>query len=470
MTRRPTLRRAGTLAGSMLTSLALAAGTAAAGPVGSPGIGDPYYPTDGNGGYDVSDYDINLAYDPPSRQLDGDTTITARATQDLSRFNLDLTGLTVHSVRVNGTPASFTRSGQHELSITPPDGLSEGDDFRVEVTYAGVPQSVPDSVGTSGWQISQSGGAFAAGEPHSASTWYPVNDHPQDKARHQVTARVPQGWKVVSNGRELGTTDRNGWTTSRWAARNPMASYLSTIGIDHWDLEHSQLRDGTPVVDAYAPGADKAKAPEQRLPEVLDFLSSKFGEYPHSAAGGVFLADPIDFSLETQSRPTYTSKGANLTTIVHEQAHQWYGDSVSVNRWRDICLNECFASYAQWMWNEDKEHQNLDDKYRQTVAKEPPQFWSGPLVDMGAGNEFTSVYDKGQLALHALRRQIGDADFDRLLHAWPALHRNGNASWEQFEDLAQEISGQDLHGFFQAWFHDTRKPADQYLWPGPLKP
>lgn len=470
MTSRGTLRRAGTLAGSMLASLALAAGTASAGTVGGAGIGDPYYPTDGNGGYDVHDYNVNIAYDPPSRQLDGDTIITARATQDLDRFNLDLTGLDVHSVRVNGAPAQFTRSDQHELSVTPSNSLSEGDTFRVEVTYAGIPQTIRDSVGTGGWQFSQTGGAFAAGEPHSASSWYPVNDHPQDKAKFQVTARVPQGWKVISNGREISDTDRNGWTVSHWAADNPMASYLSTIGIDHWDMERSQLPDGTPLVSAYAPGTDNAKAPEHRLPEILDFLSSKFGPYPHDAAGGIFLADPISFSLETQTRPTFTSKGSNLTTIVHEQAHQWYGDSVSVHRWRDVCLNECFASYAQWMWNEDKEHQNLDDKYRQAVAQADPQFWSGRLVDMGQGNEFTSVYDKGQLAVHALRRQIGDEAFDRLLHAWPALHRNGNASWEEFEDLAKKISGQDLDDFFQAWFHDDKKPADQYLWPGPLKP
>jgi len=468
MTPRPTLRRAGTLAGSLIASLALAASPAFAGAAGSPGIGDPYYPADGNGGYDALDYDVNVAYDPPTRQLDGDTTVTARATQDLDAFNLDLNGLTVHSVRVNGAPAQFSRSGAHELTVTPQSSLDKGDLFRVEVTYAGVPQSLPGDVGTAGWQISQSGGAFAAGEPHSASTWYPVNDHPQDKAQYQITARVPQGWNVVSNGRETATTEKNGWTTSRWATRNPMASYLSTIGIDRWSIDRSRLADGTPVVDAYAPGAEKAREPERRLPEVLDFLSSKFGPYPHAAAGGIFLADPIDFSLETQGRPTYTSRGANLTTIVHEQAHQWYGDSVSVHRWRDVCLNECFASYAQWMWDEEKEHQNLDDRYRAAVEQARPQLWSGKLVDMGPGNEFGAVYTKGKLAVHALRRQIGEQNFEQLLRVWPQLHRNGNASWEQFEKLAEQISGQDLDEFFQEWFHGDQKPSDEYLWPGDL--
>lgn len=453
----------------MVTSLALASGTALAAEAGSPGIGDPYYPTDGNGGYDVADYDVNISYDPPSQHLDGTTTIAARATQDLDRFNLDLRKLNVRSVKVDGEPAEFSRSDGHELVVTPKQPLSQDDQFDVEVVYDGTPEPINDSVGTGGWQNSQSGGAFAAGQPHSASAWYPVNDHPRDKAKFHVAARVPEGWKVVSNGTERNTSTEGGWTTSEWASENPMASYLTTIGIDKWDIRRSQLADGTPVVDAYAPGAERAESNERRLPEILDFLSSKFGEYPHASAGGIFLADPIGFSLETQTRPVYTVK-ADLDTIVHEQAHQWYGDSVSIDKWRDICANECFASYAQWMWQEEKEGQNLDQKYRDAVRTADPDFWSGKLVDMGAGNEFTSVYDKGQLAVHALRRQIGEPAFDRVLKEWPRQHRDGNATWEQFEDLTERISGQNLDGLFQEWFHSDRIPSEQYLWPGPLNP
>lgn len=469
MTRRATARRAGLTTGCVVASLALATGTALAAEAGSPGIGDPYYPTDGNGGYDVADYDVNVSYDPPSQHLDGTTKIAARATQDLDRFNLDLHKLNVRSVTVDGEPAQFSRAGDHELVVNPKDQLSQDESFDVEVVYDGKPEPIEDSVGTGGWQTSQSGGAFAAGQPHSASAWYPVNDHPRDKAKFHLAARVPEGWKVVSNGTERSTGTADGWTTSEWASENPMASYLTTIGVDKWDVRRSQLSDGTPVVDAYAPGAEAAERNERRLPEILDFLSSKFGEYPHASAGGIFLADPIGFSLETQTRPVYTVK-ADLDTIVHEQAHQWYGDSVSIDKWRDICQNECFASYAQWMWQEEKEGQNLDQKYRDAVRTESPEFWSGKLVDMGQGEEFTSVYDKGQLAVHALRRQIGEPAFDRVLKEWPQLHRGGNAHWEQFEQLTERISGQDLDGFFQEWFHGDRIPSEQYLWPGPLHP
>jgi aminopeptidase N len=155
--------------------------------------------------------------------------------------------------------------------------------------------------------------------------------------------------------------------------------------------------------------------------------------------------------------------------VVHENAHQWYGNSVSVKEWRDICLNECFASYAQWLWNEAKEGVNLDDEYRTQVARSTDRLWSGKLYDMGAGNEFSAVYEKGPLALHALRRQIGEDAFNRVLKEWPTKHKDSNASWPEFEEFVQDIAGQDLSAFFDAWFDGTTQPADKFLYPGPLR-
>jgi aminopeptidase N len=139
---------------------------------------------------------------------------------------------------------------------------------------------------------------------------------------------------------------------------------------------------------------------------------------------------------------------------------------VSVNSWADICLNECFASYAQWLWDEAKEHKNLDDRYRAQVGKD--QLFAGKLYDMGAGKEFTAVYTKGPMALHALRRQIGEDAFNQVLREWPAKHKDGNATWPEFEEFVQQAAHQDLRGFFDAWFRDTKRPADKFLYPGTL--
>jgi aminopeptidase N len=437
--------------------------------VGADGAGDAYYPTDGNGGYDVTGYHVSISYDPQSRHLDGDTVITATATQDLTTFNLDLHGFDVSAVEVDDKPATFERAGEHELVITSPAGVASGATYRTRVRYAGVPKALGESgLGANGWQISKSGGAFAAGEPHSATSWFPANDTPRDKATFKLTVRVPDGWTVISNGREESSTSDGGWTTSTWVEPNRIATYLTTIGIDKWTFERSTLPGGIPVVSTYAPGTESKREVESRLPEIIEFLTAKFGPYPQSAAGGIYINESIGFSLETQTRPIYAT-WAELPVVVHENAHQWFGNSVTVASWADICLNECFASYAQWLWDEAKGGKDLDAEYRTDVARAPNRLWSGKLYDMGAGNEFGAVYTKGPLALHALRRQIGDPAFDRVLHEWNARHKDGNASWPQFEDLAQEVAQQNLRPFFDAWFRADTKPADEFLYPGNLR-
>ncbi|WP_199441060.1 M1 family metallopeptidase [Umezawaea beigongshangensis] len=435
------------------------------------GAGDPYYPQDGNGGYDVTGYDVDVSYSPDTRRLDGRAAITANATAELSRFHLDLRGLDVSAVTIGGRPATFTREGDHELVITPETPLPPGGVFTAEVVYGGDPAAIADdSLGTSGWQVSASGGAFAAGQPHSASTWYPVNDTPRDKATWTLSARVPDGWTAISNGLEGTPVSADGWTTFEWREETPIASYLTTVAIDRWTVDRSQLPDGTPVVDAYAPGAEHKRSVQQRMPEVLAFLAEKFGPYPQRAAGGIFLADQIGFSLETQTRPVYAG-WAELETVVHEQAHQWFGDSVTIENWADICLNECLASYAQWLWDEAKQGGDLDSQYRMVVERSDFRsgYWERALYDMGPGREFEGVYDKGIVAMHALRRQIGDDAFFGALREWAALHRDGNASWPEFEQHVERVAGQDLDAFFAAWFRGTTKPADEHLYPGPLR-
>ncbi|PXY31153.1 M1 family metallopeptidase [Prauserella muralis] len=437
---------------------------------GAAGIGDPYYPTDGNGGYDATDYAVSVRYQPRTGRLDGDTTVTATATHTLTRFNLDLRGFTVASVEVDGQRAEFTRRGAHELVVTPARQVAEGQAFRTRVRYHGRPQSASSAqLGGNGWHRTPSGAAFVLGEPHSASYWYPVNEHPRDKAPFRLTVRVPEGWSAVSIGRQGRTTTGQGWTTTTWTEPDPVASYLTTLAVDRFTVDRRRLADGTPVLDAYAPGAEGIRGDARRVGEIIEFLSGWFGEYPATVAGGIYLGEDIGYSLETQGRPTYT-RSAGLETIVHELAHQWYGNTVSVQSWADICLNECLASYSQWLWAEGKQGDDLDARYHRALDRlaEDQGFWAPRLYDMGAGNEFTGVYDKGILAIHALRRQIGEDVFGRVLREFPARHRDANASWPEFERYVGRVSGQDLREFFDAWFRGTERPGDEYLLPGSL--
>jgi len=438
------------------------------GAVGPPGIGDEYYPASGNGGYDVAGYQVGLQYRPESNALTATTTVTATVTsaEGLRRFNFDLQPtMEVSAVVVNAVPARVARVDA-ELVVTPAVPLPPGSVFTAVVTYAGAPAVVPggtSGLGDGGWYRTKSGGAVVAGQPFSASAWYPVNEHPSDPARFTVTATVPEKWKVMAGGLEQTTglpAAPAGMKVFRWVQDIPIASYLTTLYIDTFTVKTSKLADGTPVVSAVAPGDTKDVALHEITPRVIAVLSKYFGKYPFKAVGGIYTNENIPFALETATRPVY-GNWVDPDTVVHELSHQWYGDDVTVRRWADICLNECFASYAPWLWHAEIDKADLDARWRTEMqrADADPSFWRSPLVDMGAGHEFTAVYSRGPLALHALRHQMDDAKFLELLKKWPATYGGRNPSFEDLESMASELAGKDLKPFFQVWFRGTEPPA-----------
>ncbi|HEX6346413.1 M1 family metallopeptidase [Umezawaea sp.] len=456
-----------TVGAATACALALLAGPAgAAAAPGAPGIGDPYYPNSGNGGYDVSHYDIRLNYQPSNDTLSGTTTILAKATQDLSRFNLDFL-LKVRTVRVNNRVASFTQDGG-ELVVDPRGTLAKGGDVTVVVTYDDKP-STKSVDGYTAWKRTPTG-ALAIDEPDIAPWWYPSNNHPTDKATFDVSVAVPDGVEVISNGRLTGTTKQiNGWTRWNWRSTKPQNTYSTFVSIGQFEVRQSTSPSGLPVVNAYAEGLGEfegaAKASVERTSEVIDFEDDFFGPYPFEAQGGV-VTGGIGFALENQTRPNYDTaffrRGTNTYVVAHELAHQWFGDSVSVHGWKDIWLNEGFASYAEWLWSEHvgegTAQENSDFTYESYPADS--DFWDVLPGDPGAANQFDgAVYDRGALTLHALRSAVGDDAFFTTLRKWTKQHEYGDASIDQFTALAEEVSGKQLDDLFTTWLFTKGKPA-----------
>jgi len=229
---------------------------------GSPGLGDPYFPLDGNGGYDVKHYFLDIRYHPATDVLQGTATIRARATQDLSRFNLDFVGLTVDSITVGGSPATWSRDGG-ELMVTPADGIPRGQTFFVVVRYHGVPEPIEEGLGISGF-VPTGDGAVVAGEPHVAATWFPANDHPLDKAAYTFRITVPAGLEAVANGELVRNWTQSGLTHWVWNAEEPMASYLATATMGQFDLT-SYRHNGIRFWDAIDPAL--FSVPEPRTGE-----------------------------------------------------------------------------------------------------------------------------------------------------------------------------------------------------------
>jgi aminopeptidase N len=448
----------------------------AGGPAGEPGaagVGDPYFPLEGNGGYDVRHYDLSFSYDPATDRLDGTMVIRARATQDLSRFDHDLQQLDVSAVRVNDEPAGFSRDGQ-ELRITPHTRLRQGSTFNVAVDYGGVPQTVvgsPIVFGSPYGFLHTDDGAFMGDEPNVASTWMPLSDHPSDKATWTVRATVPAGKGVVANGRLVSQVTANGKSTFVWDEPEQMATYLLTACIGNWVIKTGKTPGGIPETVAVDPTiiASNPTAVDffyNTTAEATDLWTETFGPYPFDSTGAIadnatFNGQPLGFSLETQTRPVYSAV-RSTSTIAHEVAHMWFGDSVSVADWRHIWLNEGFASYAQYLWTEHlggaSPHDQFVAEFNSRPASDP--FWNSQIADPQRDTMFQrAVYRRGAMTLQALRDKIGDDAFFRVLRTWTAQHFQGNATTAQFIALSEQISGQDLSNFFQVWLYTPSKPT-----------
>jgi aminopeptidase N len=449
----------------LFTETTVPLGASATPGVGLAGIGDPYFPTFGNSGYDVQRYDISIKYEPSSKKLTGKTTVTAKATELLSRFHLDFHGLQLGSVTIDGKQAEFSRDGD-ELIIVPPVAIAAGSTFAATIDYDGVPSPISSpGLGTTGF-LSTRDGAFAIGEPQSATSWFPANDHPRDKALYSIALTVPQDLEAVSNGVLEGKTPDGAFTTWKWRVNSPMAPYLATLAIGDYRLTES-THNGKPVVIAIANSIPRGPIDTDlaRTAEITDFLASKFGPYPFDAYGGIVIDDDrIRFALETQTRPIYAdsfwSRGSNSSVVAHELAHQWFGDSVSVDTWQHIWLNEGFATYAQWLWGEHLGVATAQSEFDARYSDRQSPLWQVAPGAPGREQIFSAaVYQRGGMALHALRKKVGDDKFFEILRTWASEQRDGNGTTDEFMALSERVSGQQLDALFDAWLFQKSRPT-----------
>ncbi len=442
--------------------------------VGDPGVGDPYFPRLGNGGYDTLHYDIELTIDVDGNMITGETRIEAVALQALSAFNLDFQALDIASVQIDGADADYTHA-DGELTITPPQPFTLGQTFSARVVYSGEPGGYPfkQTIADLGWYDLDEAVA-ALGEPAGSSTWYPVNEHPSDKATYTFRLTAPVPYTAIANGvlEETIAGDEN--NTYVWQMRQPMASYLTLLAVgDYAALTEDPTADGIPVRN-YAPTdvIDRARASFAPTADIIDGFSELFGDYPFEAVGGVVVPAFLGFALETQSMPVYdftmllSPPDSSEYLIAHELAHQWFGNSVSPASWQDIWLNEGFATYASWLWYEISDREAEFDRIMRSSyvgllgmgrSRRDTDVVTG---DPGADDLFNGsvVYTRGALTLHALRLTIGDDAFFETLRTYYERYKFGVAATADFIAVAEEVSAQDLSDFFDAWLYSAELP------------
>jgi len=431
---------------------------------GSDGAGDSLYPNLGNGGYDVQHYTLDLTVnDVGTADLSGQTVIEARATQPLSSLNFDFIGFEIKEITVNGQPAEFERNKQ-ELIVTPASPLAENESFTVQVRYQGSPGEM-DSIAIpiqTGW-ITFDGGSFVLSEPDGAASFYPVNDHPLDKASYTFRITVPEPFEAAANGVLTETIDNEG-TTFVFEAREPMASYLATINIDEFDLETSQSENGVPIRNYFPTGSPEAmRRPFERQGEMIDYFGEIFGAYPFEVYGALVIDTAFGAALETQTMSIFSKamidpneQEGSQQVVAHELAHQWFGDSVSLADWRDIWLNESFATYAQGLWTEHTKGPEARDQWVRNIydyVKENRQSMTPPGEPTADRLFNAGVYYWGALGLHALRLEVGDEKFFEILQTYHERFADGNARTADFIAVAEEVSGKELNAFFDSWLY-----------------
>jgi len=423
--------------------------------------GDSYLPEHGNGGYRVTHYDLDLDYRVGPNRLVGRATITGVATRALSRLSLDLAGFGVQRVLVDGERVRFTR-GPRKLHVSPARAIGAGAWFRVEVRYAGNPRPIASRWGDIGWD-ELTDGVLVASQPVGAPSWFPCNDHPADKAGYRVALTVASPYTVLVTG-DLVSRQR-GASTTTWVyeRREPTSTYLMSVQIGRYD----EMWLGGPVRQhAAVPARLRGLFARDfaRQGRMMVELERLFGSYPFDEYVVVVVDDDLDDPVEAQGMAVF---GANHVDgrrtherlIVHELAHQWFGNSLTVADWRHIWLNEGFATYAEWLWSEASAGRPADAHAAEWYARMAAAPAELRIADPGVARLFdTRVYKRGALTLHALRRRLGDERFFRMLRDWAVAHRYGTVTTDDFTIHARRYAEESLDGFFAAWLTGTALP------------
>ncbi len=421
--------------------------------------------------YDALYYDIDIEIDPSSETVDGVVTLRARSVVDgLTTVILDLyDNLTVSSVTRGATPLSYSHSNDR-IAVTLDQSFHTGEIFEIAVTYGGDPVNGALDFDTHGgsWPIVSS-----LSEPSGAREWWPCKDTPADKADSaRIALTVPDNLVAASEGTLISVTDNgDGTKTYEWFERYPITTYLVSVAISNYSswTDYYDYGRGTMPITNYVYPEHLADAQEDLsiTADAIGILAGFYGEYPFLEEKYGHAVFPWGGAMEHQ---TCTSYGAVLIRgdhyydwiLVHELAHQWWGDWVTCRTWDDIWLNEGFATYSEALWIEAlggfqdyKDYMEYMDYY---------DYFDGPIYDPWQTFGRT-VYKKGAWVLHMLRHVLGGRDeLLQVLADYGQAHVYGTAITSEFQAAAEGVYGASLDWFFLPWVYGENRPVYEYGW------
>jgi aminopeptidase N len=430
-------------------------------------LADPYYPAVGVTSVDALHYGLDLRWDDVNRVLTGTERLTFRATRHESSVQLDLgKPLQVSKVRLDGEVITSTHSGSVLTMATGP--LARNSRHILRITYAGTPRTVraptdrPDLLNV-GWTTMKDGEAWSVQEPFGAFTWYPVNDHPSDKAYYDITLRTKKAWRGVTDGRLRSNQVTGDERAMHWHLASPAASYLVALDIGPYRLYRDTGPHGLPISYWVRPENSRTLRLLRRTPTILGWLEAKLGRFPFRQVG--IVLSPTETAEETQTMVTMgarvLSNRFGLSDLAHELAHQWYGDEVTPDNWPDLWMNETFAMYVEIRWDATHHIESMKQWRRELVDSDqdnrdefgpPGRYHKRQFAD-------SSVYLCGALMLDRLHTMLPHAVFAAVLRSWPRLHRFDTVHRSEWVRYLNRVSGRDLTAFVHRWLDSKQSPA-----------
>jgi aminopeptidase N len=436
---------------------------------GAPGIGDPLAPLDGNGGYTVRRYTLDFDWRAPRTPFAAGATISATATQALSRFDLDFAGNTLHAVTVDGAPARAVRDGD-ELVVTPARPIPDGAPFTVHVGYTADPTQQRhrgDAIGVYGWMPTADGTVLCA-QPDGAKMVFPVDDHPSLRAPVTFRITTPPEVSAVAGGRLVERVRRpDGRIRWTYDSEQPVAAQLVQLAIGTFTFVDRRGPHGLPVRDVVPKDlVDGTAAYRALTPEHLGWLEQRLGPYPFRRYGVLVGDTDLPVALETQSLSVVPSAvllgdrvGAERD-LVHELAHHWTGDSVALRRWSDLWLSEGHARFYERLYTDTHDGPDMEEAMRWTYGQSDQ--WrhdDGAPARPTASTLFRQIrYDGSALVLYALREEVGEKTFERIEREWVTRYQGRSAGTRDFVALASEVAGRDLTAFLTPWLYGEHTP------------
>ncbi|QCW52132.2 M1 family metallopeptidase [Nocardioides dongxiaopingii] len=423
---------------------------------------DSYYPEVGDPSVDALRYDLDLTWDPATDTLTGTETLTFRSTGTAEEFQLDFAEpLEITSLTLDGAEVDHEHRGK-DLIVSAP--VEEDARHELVVEYSGTPAPVPapterSDLATTGFTIDAEHQTWTMQEPFGAYTWYAVNDQPADKALYDFTLHVPDPWTGVANGAKVSDETADGTHTTAFHLAEPAAAYLVTLAFGDYRETTDVGPNGVPIT-YWTPRDMEPGSGLRYSPEAMAWLETYLGPYPFDTAG--ILVVDSESGMETQTMITLgdTEYSMAENTVVHEFAHQWYGDQVTPDDWRDVWMNEGMAMYLQLMWEAEQSDVPLDSYLEGYAGYESDyRAQSGPPADydpdaFGSSN----VYFSGAFFWHALREQVGDEVFFAAVKGWPQSQDNRSTDRETLLAYLEDQTGEDLDVLWDAWLLGDTSP------------